>query len=247
MDIKDRSVLVTGSSSGIGRAIALRFAGEGAKIVVNYHVNKTGGQETLRKIEERGQEALLVQADIGKPEEIDRLFTTVLNKFGALDILINNAAIALERVPFMEATYEDILEMVKTNLIGPMLCSQRAVRIMEKQGHGKILNTSSIRGAEYGGGWAIVYAATKAGINSFTKTLAKQVAPKIQVNGIAPGFVKTRSYDNMPKERIDFYINQTYLKRWNTEDEIADAFVFLAKNDGITGQVIYVDGGFTLK
>jgi 3-oxoacyl-[acyl-carrier protein] reductase len=127
-----------------------------------------------------------------------------------------------------------------------MLCSQQAVRIMEKQGYGKILNTSSIRGAEYGGR-SIVYAAAKAGINSFTKTLAKQVAPKIHVNAVAPGFVKTRSYDKVGQKMIDFFINQTYLKRWITPEEIADAFVFLAKNDGITGQVIYVDGGFTLK
>jgi 3-oxoacyl-[acyl-carrier protein] reductase len=120
------------------------------------------------------------------------------------------------------------------------------VRIMEKQGSGKILNTSSIRGWEQGGR-AIVYAAAKAGINSFTRTLAKQVAPKIQVNAVAPGFVKTRSYDKMSREMIDFFLGQTYLQRWITAEEVADTFVFLAKNDGITGQVIYVDGGFTLK
>lgn len=117
---------------------------------------------------------------------------------------------------------------------------------MEKQGYGKIINTSSIRGWEHGGR-AIVYAAAKAGINSFTRTLAKQVAPKIQVNAVAPGFVRTRSYDNMPPEKIDGFINQTFLKRWVTLEEVADAFLFLAKNDAMTGQVIYVDAGFTLK
>lgn len=250
MNLKNKVVLITGSSSGIGKATALRFAKEGAKVVVNYNVNKKGGEETLAEIKKLGVEGLLIQADVTKPEDVERLFRTVVDKLKTVDVLINNAAIGTDIVPFivpfMEATYSDILKMINTDLISAMLCSQQAVRIMEKQGYGKILNTSSVRGAEHGGR-AIVYAAAKAGINSFTKTLAKQVAPKIHVNAVAPGFVKTRSYNKMSQEMIDFFINQTYLKRWITTDEIADAFVFLAKNDGITGQVIYVDGGFTLK
>jgi len=246
MELKNKVIVVTGSSSGIGRATVLRFAKEGAKVVVNYNINKKGGEETVSAIKTSGGDALLIQADVTKPTDIERLFKTVLEEWKTVDILINNAAIGTDKVPYMEASYEDILEMISTDLISAMLCSQQAIRIMEKQGHGKILNTSSIRGAEHGGR-AIVYAAAKAGINSFTKTLAKQVAPKIQVNAVAPGFVKTRSYDKMTPEQIDFFINQTYLKRWITEEEIADAFVFFAKNDGVTGQVIYVDGGFTLK
>lgn len=246
MNLKNKVILITGSSSGIGKATALRFAKEGAKVVVNYNVNIKGGKETLQEIKKLGAEGLLIQADVTKPEDIERLFRTVVDKLKTVDVLINNAAIGTDIVPFMEATYPDILKMINTDLISAMLCSQKAVRIMEKQGFGKILNTSSIRGAEHGGR-AIVYAASKAGINSFTKTLAKQVAPKIQVNAVAPGFVKTRSYDKMTQEKIDSFVNQTYLKRWITTDEIADAFVFLVKNDGMTGQIIYVDGGFTLK
>ena len=127
-----------------------------------------------------------------------------------------------------------------------MMCSKEALKYMQKQGYGKIINTSSIRGAEHGGR-SVVYASSKAGINSFSKTLAKMVSPNIQVNAVAPGFVKTRNYDGMTKEQTDLFISQTYLKRWVTEDEIADAFIFLAKNDAMTGQVIYVDAGFTLK
>lgn len=246
MNLKNKVVLITGSSSGIGKVTALRFAKEGARVVVNYNVNKKGGEETLEEIKKLGAVGLLIQADVTKPKDVKRLFKTVIEKFKTVDVLINNAAIGTDKVPFMEASCSDILEMINTDLISGMLCSQQAVKIMEKQGNGKILNTSSIRGAEHGGR-SIVYAAAKAGINSFTKTLAKQVAPKIHVNAVAPGFVKTRSYDKMSQEMIDFFINQTYLKRWITADEIADAFVFLAKNDGITGQVIYVDGGFTLK
>lgn len=246
MDLKNKVVVITGSSSGIGKTTALRFAAEDAKVVVNYHINKEGGEEVPKEIRKSGHEVLLVQADVSRPEEIEKLFQTIIEKFGTVDILINNAAIGTDKVPYMEAKYEDILEMLNIDLIGPMICSQHAIRIMEKQGYGKILNTSSIRGAEYGGR-AVVYAASKAAINSFTKTLAKQVAPKIQVNAVAPGFVKTRSYDKMTQEKLDNFLNQTFLKRWITEEEIADTFVFLAKNDGLTGQVIYVDGGFTLK
>lgn len=221
MEIKDKVVLITGSSSGIGRAVAFCFAKEGAKVVVNYHVNKEGGEETTAAIKNLGREALLVQADVAKPEDVKRLFRTVVEKFGTVDILVNNAALGTDKVPFIEANYEDIWEVLNTDLVSAMLCSQQAVRIMEKQGYGKILNTSSIRGWEHGGR-AIVYAA-------------------------APGFVRTRSYDNMPPEKIEGFINQTFLKRWVTLDEVADTFLFLAKNDAMTGQVIYVDAGFTLK
>jgi NAD(P)-dependent dehydrogenase (short-subunit alcohol dehydrogenase family) len=246
MDLTEKVILITGSSSGIGKATAIRFSQEGSRVIVNYHINRKGAEETREEIRKRGGKCLLVKADVSRPTEVDRLFQRAVDHFGTVDILINNAAIGTDPVPFMEAAYQDILKMINTDLISAMLCAQKAVRIMEPQGYGKILNTSSIRGWEHGGR-AIVYSAAKAGINSFTRTLAKQVAPRIQVNAVAPGFVKTRSYEKMTQEMIDFFIGQTYLKRWISEEEVADTFVFLAKNDGITGQVIYVDGGFTLK
>ena len=246
MTLKDKVVVITGSSSGIGQATAIRFAEEGAKLVINYHVNKGGGEETLAKVKQLSSDSILVQADVSKPEDVERLFKTVIDQFGVVDVLINNAAIGTDKVPFMDAKYDDIKDMVDADLTSVLMCSQHAARIMEKQGHGKILNTSSIRGWEHGGR-APVYAAAKAAVNSFTRTFAKQVAPKIHVNAVAPGFVKTRSYDNMSDEQIQGFLDQTYLKRWVTREEIADAFVFLAKNDAMTGQVIYVDAGFTLK
>lgn len=245
MDLKNKTVVITGSSSGIGKTTAIRFAKEGSKVVINYNINKEGGEETLKEVEKYSQ-GILIQADISKPEDVKRLFDEVENRFGTVDILINNAAIPNDKVTFLESSYDQILELVNTDLIGAMICSQHAIKYMQKQGYGKIINTSSIRGAEHAGR-SVVYAASKAGINSFSKTLAKMVAPNIQVNAVAPGFVKTRNYDNMTQKQIDSFIDQTYLKRWVTEDEIADAFIFLAKNDAMTGQVIYVDAGFTLK
>lgn len=247
MDLKNKVVIITGSSSGIGRATALRFAREGAKVVVNYSINKKGGEETLNEIKKEGGKAILVQADVSQEKEVEKLFQHKIKEFGTVDILINNGAAGTDKISFKEASPSEWSKIFEVNLVGTMLCSQHAIKIMEKKGHGKILNTSSIRGAEHGGGKGIAYAMSKAGVINFTKTLAKQVAPNIQVNSVAPGFVKTRAYDSMPKDMVDNFINQTYLKRWITVEEIADAFVFLAKNDGITGQVIYVDGGFTLK
>jgi 3-oxoacyl-[acyl-carrier protein] reductase len=245
MDLKNKVVVITGSSSGIGRTTAIRFAKEGAKVVINFKSNEMGGAETLSEVS-KYSEGLLVQADVSNPKEITKLFDEVVKKFGTVDILINNAAIPNDKVPYLEASYEDIVELVNTDLIGPMMCSKEALKYMQKQGYGKIINTSSIRGAEHGGR-SVVYAASKSGINSFSKTLAKMVSPNIQINAVAPGFVKTRNYDGMTKEQTDLFMSQTYLKRWVTEDEIADAFIFLAKNDAMTGQVIYVDAGFTLK
>jgi 3-oxoacyl-[acyl-carrier protein] reductase len=246
MDLKDKVVIITGSSSGIGKATAIRFAKEGCKLVINYHINEQGGKETLEEIKKITPDVILIKADITKPEDVENLFKETINKFKTVDVLINNGAIGTDKVDYMEANLSDIQEMINTDLVGAMICSQQAIRIMEKQGYGKILNTSSVRGVEYGGR-AVVYAASKAGINSFTKTLAKRIAPKIHVNAVAPGFVKTRSYDKMSPEMIQGFLEQTYLKRWVTEEEIADAFVFLAKNDAMTGQIIYVDAGFTLK
>jgi len=245
MELKDKVVVITGSSSGIGKTTAIRFAKEGAKVVINYNVNKQGGEETLKEVN-KYSEGLLVQADVSNPEEIKKLFGEVEKTFGTVHILINNAAIPNDKVPYLEASYDQIVELVNTDLIGPMMCSKEAIKYMQKQGFGKIINTSSIRGAEHGGR-SVVYASSKAGLNSFSKTLAKMVGPTIQVNAVAPGFVKTRNYDKMTQEQLDVFLNQTYLKRWVTEEEIADAFIFLAKNDAMTGQVIYVDAGFTLK
>lgn len=245
MTLKDKVVLVTGSSSGIGQATAIRFAQEGAKVIVNYRENKKGGEETLSEII-KISDGILIKADVSKPEEVERLFNESIKAYSKIDILVNNAAIGTDKVPFMEANYSDMHEMLDACLTSVFMCSQAAVKIMTKQGHGKILNTSSIRGWEYGGR-APVYAACKAAVNSFTSTLAKEVAPIIQVNAVAPGFVKTRTYDTMPQERIDGFMEQTKLKRWVTLDEIVDTFIFLAKNDAMTGQVIYVEAGFMLK
>ena len=246
MNLKNKVVVITGSSSGIGRTVALAFANEGARIVVNSKTNVKGGVEVVEKIKKTGGDAIYVQADVTNSEDVKKLFAETLKNYKTVDILINNAAYPSEKKGFFDASQEDLLDLLNTNVVSAMLCSKEAIKIMKGSGGGKIMNTSSIKGWEHGGG-SVTYAVTKAAINSFTRTLAKHVAPEIQVNAVAPGYVKTRIYDGISREKIESYLDGTFLKRWVTEEEIADAFLFLAKNDAMTGQVIYVDAGFTLK
>lgn len=187
-----------------------------------------------------------MKADLLIESDIQMMFDKIVEKFETLDILINNAASPTEQVSYWDAKQKDILDLFNINIVNAMLCSKYAIEIMKKQKRGKILNTSSIKGWEHGGN-SVGYAVSKSAINSFTRTLAKAVAPDIQVNAVAPGYVKTRVYDNQSDEKIKIWLEGTYLKRWVTQEEIADAFIFLAKNDAMTGQVIYVDAGFTLK
>lgn len=245
MVLKGTTVLVTGASSGIGKATAVAFAKQGARVVINYRTNEAGAQETLTAVKQYS-DGIIVQADVSKPGDVEALFEATKKTYETLDILVNNAAIPNDKGPFMEASFDDMREIVDNDILSVMLCSQAALRLMQPQGHGKILNTTSVRGWQYGGRLPI-YAASKAAVNNFTSTLAKEVAPEIQVNAVAPGFVRTRVYDEASPEKLATYPEQTKLKRFITPEEIADTFIFLAQNDAITGQVIYVEAGFMLK
>lgn len=246
MDLKNKVVVITGSSSGIGRTTAIRFAQEGCKVVINYNHNEVGGNETFDLIS--SNEKLLVKADVSQETDCLNLIKESVGKFGGIDILINNAGIGTDKKPYLEESMQDMSELLGVNLIGPLFLSQQVFKYFKDQNkNGKILNTSSIKGIEYGGGGGVVYAASKAAINSLTKTLAKRFAPNVQVNAVAPGYVYVPRYDNFSQETKDSFLAETFLKRYVTVDEVADAFIFLAKNDAMTGQVIYVDAGFTLK
>jgi NAD(P)-dependent dehydrogenase (short-subunit alcohol dehydrogenase family) len=137
MILRDKVVLITGSSSGIGQATAIRFAEEGAKVIVNYNKNQKGGEETLERLKKITEGCLLVQADVSKEVDVNRLFNTVIDKFGTVDVLVNNAAIGTDKRPFMEASFEDFQEMIDTDITSVFMCSQKAALIMQKQGYGK--------------------------------------------------------------------------------------------------------------
>jgi 3-oxoacyl-[acyl-carrier protein] reductase len=247
MDIKNKVAIITGSSSNIGKATALLFAQAGAKVVINSNINITGGQEVANSIANLGGEAIFVQADVSKEQDVLRLFERTIDKFGTVDILINNAGLTLGE-PFLETTVDIWQQAFAINLISAVLCSREAAKIMLKKEHGSIINTVSVRGIEHTGREGIMpYSAAKAGLINFTKTLAKELAPNIFVNAIAPGFVYTQNFAKMPQELVDSFINATLIKRFIQPEEIAESYLFLARSNIITGEVLVVDGGFTLK
>ncbi len=247
MDLKNKIVVITGSSSGIGKSTALEFAKQGAKIVINYRRNSTEAQKTVEEIKKLGSDAVSVKADVSDPAEVKTLFTVVLKRFGTVDILINNAGLAKAK-PFLEITKDDLTNEFSENFFGQVYCSQEAAKIMMKNGGGKILNIASICGMERSGcGDILTYTSAKAAVITFTRTLAKVLAPKITVNAVAPGFTLTRYWNGTSKQEEQQLLDLTLLKKWVKPEEIAKAFLYLASNDSVTGEVLVVDGGYTIK
>ncbi len=247
MEIKDKVVVITGSSQNIGEAIAYAFAKKGAKIVVNCLKSVEKGEKVAEKCKDLGAEAIFIQGDVSKEADMEKLFQKTLEKFGTVDILINNAG-AVDSVPFMDAKVSDWVDVFNNNLFGTMLCSQMAAKIMKKNKCGKILNTASIRGIDFAGREGIMaYSAAKAAVINFTKTLAKELAPDIQVNAIAPGFVWTPNYESIDKKTQQEFIDGSLLKRWIKFEEIAEGFVYLAQADAVTAEILTIDAGWTTK
>lgn len=247
MKLKNKVAIVTGSSRGIGRATAIELAKEGCKVVINYKKGKEVAQSVLKEIGE--DNGMSVQADVSKKEDVKRLIKETLNKFRKIDILINNAGIVTPK-KFLELAEEDWKKTLDVNLLGVFLCSQAVASHMLKQKSGKIINVSTIRGLNQSGRAGILdYSASKAAVINFTKTLSKELAPFINVNCVAPGWVETEMNKNLDPEFRKDETDKTYLKRFAKPEEIAKAIVFLASDDAsyITGEVLVVDGGYSLK
>jgi 3-oxoacyl-[acyl-carrier protein] reductase len=244
---ESKVVLVTGSANNIGKAIALKFANQGAKVIINAKNNVDAGNGVVEEIRANGGNAIFVQADVSDPKQVDNLFQKAVAKFQTIDVLVNNAG-SVTQIPFLESTKQHWLDAFNDNLFSSVLCSIEAAKIMQDKRFGRIINTASIRGLERTGRTGIMaYSSAKAALINFTKTLAKELAPYILVNAVAPGFTLTTAFDKVSEEIKNEYINGSLIKRWLTTDEIADAFLYLASADGITGEVLVVDGGWTLK
>lgn len=247
MKFDSKVVLVTGSAANIGRAIALKFASQGANVVVNARNNIRGGEQVAEEIRTNGGNATFVQADVSDPKQVNHLFQQTVEKFGTIDVLINNAGLVVP-MPVLESTKPHWLQAFDDNLFGSVLCSIEAAKIMQRKSSGRIVNNASMRGLGHAGRTGIMaYSAAKAALINFTKTLAKELAPNILVNAVAPGFTLTTAFDNVPEETKEEYIAGSLIKRWLTVEEIADAFLYLAGADGVTGEVLVIDGGWTLK
>ena len=246
MKLIGKVVIITGSSSGIGRATALKFAQEEARIVVNYKSNADGARDVAKEIEILGGKVVCVQADVSDSQQVKKMFTRAVKEFGTVDILINNAGLAKAK-PFFEITKEDLETEFGKNFFSMVYCAQEAVRLMQKNG-GRIINMSSICGGVDSSPCTsiLTFTTAKAAVSMLTKVLAKTLAPKILVNAVAPGFTLTRFWEGMSKKDEGALLETTLTKSWVTADEIANAFIYLAKSDSITGQVLVVDGGYTI-
>jgi len=254
--LKGKNVLITGASSGIGEATVIRFGEEGANVAINYH---SGGdrakkiEESFKKscdvIEKSGCETLLVKADVSKLSEVRKMFKEVLDSWGKIDILINNAGIQ-KQAPSHEMSLDDFMQVISVDLIGPYYCCREAIKhFISRKGPGIILNNSSVHQLipkpEF-----ISYSLAKGSIDNLTRTLALEYADKnIRVNTVAPGAILTPinpwRKDPKAKKEVESHIP---MGRAGESEEIAAVFAFLASDDAsyITGQTIFVDGGLTL-
>ena len=253
MDLKDKVALVTGSSSGVGAETAVQMAALGARVVVNYANSKSGAEVTVARIREAGGEAICVQADVSDEAQCQALVAAAVSEFGKLDVLVNNAG----TTTFVDHKALDLLSddiwqsTLGTNLLGPFYMTRAALPEFIKQGGGEVVMTSSIAGLTTNGS-SIAYCASKAGVNSMTKTLAKALGEhKVRVNAICPGLIDgkwgSEGWGESWEDVKAFARAATPLNAITTPADIADSIVSLVTgSDLVTGQVITIDGGFSL-
>jgi 3-oxoacyl-[acyl-carrier protein] reductase len=248
MRLKDKTALITGGARGIGATTARLFAREGAGVGI-VDLRAEGLLEVADKAKSEGHEIKMFAGDITQKDDVDRIVNEFVQKLGRIDILVNNAGVVIPR-PFFEKTVADWEKTLSVNLIGLFLCCQAAAKYMLPQKSGKIINISSIRGIDHCGREGVMdYSASKTAVIGLTKTMAKELAPYINVNTVAPGHTKTEMTAPLPDEIKQNMIEGSYLKRMAEPEDIAKAILFMASNDAdfITGQVLLVDGGFSLK
>jgi 3-oxoacyl-[acyl-carrier protein] reductase len=244
LDLTDRVAVVTGSSRGIGRAIAVKLASLGARVVVNYNSSEDAANEVVEQIVAEGGQAMAVQADVKVAEQAKQLVESALDKFGQLDILVNNVGITRDAL-LMRLKEDDWDIVMETNLKGTYNCTKVAQRPMIRQRYGRIINITSVSGIAGQVGQAN-YSASKAGVIGFTKAVARELGVRnITVNAVAPGYIPTDQTADLPQELIDHILNLTPMKRPGTAEEVANAVAFLASEEAsyVNGQILGVDGG----
>jgi 3-oxoacyl-[acyl-carrier protein] reductase len=237
--------IVTGASRGIGRAIAERFAAEGARVVVNAVSRMANARAVVDAIAAQGGEAMAVQADVSRSPDVADLTAATLDRFGRIDILVNNAGVMVTQ-GVLETSVDDWDRTIDVNLKGPYLCSKAVAPIMIGQGHGTIINMSSNSGLYHPSAMRFTeYVVSKAGLNGLTKAMALALGPQVTVNAICPGWIRTDMVEVIDPAVQQRILDETALNRWGTPDDIAGAAVFLASADAdfITGELLIVAGG----
>lgn len=247
MENIEKTALVTGASRGIGRAIALALASKGFAVALNYAGSHDAAEAVKKEIEDAGGKAFTVQGDVSKSEDVDRIFKTVKDEFGGLDVLVNNAGINRDAllIRMKESNWDDV---IATDLKSDFLTTKAAAAMMMRKRKGTIINISSVVGIMGNIGQAN-YAAAKAGVIGLTKACAKEMAARnIRVNAVAPGFIETAMTDGIPEKIREGMIASIPMGRMGQPEDIARAVCFLASDDAsyITGQVLVVDGGLVM-
>jgi len=240
-----RTVIITGGSRGIGKAISTRFAKEGYNIVINYVSNDEAANSLKDElIKKYNVNVLLVKGDVSKDEDVKNLINKTIEEFKTINVLVNNAGIAIDK-PFLDKTSEDFKNVLNTNLIGPFLTSKYAYNYLINADNASIINISSTNGIDTLYSESIDYDASKAGLISLTKNLSTVFAPMVRVNSVAPGWVKTEMNSSLDKEFMKDEEDKILLNRFAEPEEIANVVYFLASKDAsyINGEVIIVDGG----
>lgn len=242
-----QTAIVTGGSRGIGRAVAVRLAKDGMNLVINYRGNSAAAEETERLCRELGAEVLLVQGDVSRAEDCEKLAAQAKEAFGRVDVLVNNAGITRDGL-LARMTEEDFRAVLDVNLVGPWNMMKAVNRIMMKQRYGRIVNLSSVTGL-MGNMGQTNYAAAKAGILGMTKSYAREVASRgITVNAVAPGFIDTDMTEAMPEGAKDKIVTEIPMGRTGKPEDVAEAVAFLASEQAgyITGEVLRADGGMAM-
>lgn len=243
----NRVALVTGASRGIGKGIARALAAQNYNIAFCYRSNRQAAMAFAHELEEMGVSALPIEADMANNEDISAMFAELKERFDRLDLLVNNAGITQDGL-LVTMSDEELMSVIQVNLIGTMLCSREAVKIMMTQRHGNIINISSISASKPNRGQSN-YAASKGGVEAFTRALAVEVAKKrIRVNAIAPGVIQTDMVDDLLVANEEALRKKLLSKRLGNTDDISKAVLYLAdpENDYVTGEILHVNGGIQL-
>ncbi len=240
-----KTVLITGASRGIGRETAKKFAENGYNVAINYNKSKTAAEELCHEIKTLGGSAEIFCADVSDNSQVEEMIKSVNQRFGIIDVLVNNAGIAPVQGLFTDFKESEIKSVFETNVFGMMNCARAVVPQMVREHKGKIVNVSSIWGI-CGASCEVLYSSAKAAVIGFTKALAKELAPsEINVNCVAPGMIDTDMNSHLSAEDIDAFCHEIPLQRVGTVGDVAETIFFLASDAAtyITGQILAVDGG----
>ena len=245
MELRNAVAVVTGGNGGLGQLICHALAKEGVHIAVVYAKSASDAEAVARDIEKRGVQAAAFPCDVTQPVQVQRLVDQVVERFGRLDILVNDAAYN-KSIPFADLdalTVEEWTRIIDVNLTGPMHCIKAVAPVMRRQGRGRIVNIASIAGLVPGGS-SIAYAVSKAGLIHLTRCMAVALAPEVLVNCVAPGLLEgTRATANLAKSQIERSASSSLLKRAADKEDVADQVVTMCRTETMTGQTVAIDSG----